>query len=217
MVSVRLNKRWLTPAMLIGLIVLFFAASCSSGSDSARDASAKVDSAVKVDPAVAKWRGEMADRYDITNPPDVAVVQYIKPEDSNAYIDPCMSNKGFASTGPGEYSYPVDQQSAFDLARYICTVSYPPDPKYLQPWTDVQTTRLYDYMVATEIPCLQAEGFSISGVPSEETFVANFSLSPFWPYEQVQQQLASKNNNPQYLDSLEGKCPQQPSSDVLYA
>lgn len=206
---------------LAAATLLFLVVGCGGQTPDDADASdnsstAASHSNAQDDPALQKWRADVAAQYGITDPPHVEPVKTVLPEEATAYIDACMKDKGFASTGAGAYSYPVDQQEAFNLARYECTVAYPPDPAYLQPFTEVQMGRIYDFMIETEIPCLESEGYTVTGVPSKEVFIQTFSTDPFWPYEQVTEQLLAQGKGEAALAALEEKCPQTPPSDVLY-
>lgn len=71
----------------------------------------------------------------------------------------------------GSFSPPPDQQDTFDLTQYECWMAYPILRKYAQPWGDEQIEAQYDWTVDVLIPCLEAEGYAIQGIPSRETFI----------------------------------------------
>jgi hypothetical protein len=156
---------------------------------------------------------EFQEGFGIKNPEPVEVVAWVLPEEQDQYRVPCVADEGFAKEADGSYFTPEDQKSAFFLAQYVCMAKYPVSPQYLVPITDEQLKIAYDWMIATEIPCLEAEGYVISNVPTQDVFVSTYATRPFFPYEQVNELLTSNTE----VAALEAKCPQWPATSILFA
>lgn len=178
---------------------------CSSeaGSDNARSAR---DAAFYAD-----YVSKAAEYLHVDNPPAVKIVKWIKPEDLQSYVDPCVRDQGFTQMADGSWYTPEEQKSAFALARFKCWAAYPTMPKYAAEWTDKERGIQYDWTVDRVIPCLEKHGYSIVDVPSRQTFIDTFSSDPFYPFSQVSEEISNEKRN-----ELERECPQIAPSDVLH-
>lgn len=164
----------------------------------------------------SQWRDGYAKMYHITNPPSVPPVKTVAPEDATGLFNECLRSKGFAAASDGSYNVPVAQENAFQGAEYVCRVSYPPAAKTLQPLTTQQKGIWYDYVVKTEVPCLDGQGFHVTNVPSRDTFISSFDSNTYTPYTEVLQELSPSQRNEAFEVRLNSKCPQQPPTGVLY-
>ena len=201
------------------LLSAVLAASCSAASEQPSTVTASI---ADVGPVVSDaeqlqaWRQSIAEQWKVQNPPQVEVVQFVPVETVQPLVDACMESKGFVKGTDDAWEVPSEQRDVFNLAFYECRVSYPPEPRTLQPLTDEQRLKVYEYLVGTLTPCLAAEGFDVSAAPTPETFVATFDVDQYSPYTDVLAQLTNSQKSNEYFAALEDRCPQYPSSDVLW-
>lgn len=154
----------------------------------------------------------MAQNLGITDPPNVEMVRVIELEEWAPVQIACMNEAGFAATltddGEG-ISWPALTDGSLienmNLARYVCEVKYPVDPRFYDPLTNDQLRFLYAYRSGELIDCLAAAGYSVSGPPSESVFIESEGV---WsPYSDIR---VSEGDS----GLLQRKCPQNP--DELY-
>ncbi|HEU5224057.1 MAG TPA: hypothetical protein VFU07_10330 [Candidatus Lumbricidophila sp.] len=176
-------------------------------------AEAAPDNALKADDAAyyADYVSNAAEYLHVDNPPTVKIVKWIKPEEGQTYLDPCVRDQGFTQMPDGSWYIPEGQKSAFALATFKCWAAYPTIPKYAAQWTDKQRGIQYDWTVDSVIPCLEKHGYSTVGVPSRQTFIDTYSTDPFYPFGQVSLELSNEERN-----QLERECPQIAPSDALF-
>ncbi len=165
-------------------------------------------------PGVDEQRAQWAAELGITDPPEVPVIRLVVPEEKQALVEDCMAREGFTLV-EGAYVVPDEQKPAFDLAQYVCQVSYPIDPTRGGAWTDTQTAIQYEWTVDTVLPCLRALGYRVLGeVPTRQEFLDSWARDePYYPFAHI----AGKDSlsNEQWT-SLERSCPQIAPTDLLY-
>lgn len=201
----KLNNRKRAPLLLLAALLL---SACSS-SEPAPDPPTPANS----EPASAFFTAEddlasMARFYHVENPPKVERIRWVTPEEAGAAREECLAEAGFPSSN-GYFTTPTGQESAFELAQYICFAKYPTDPKYIQPWGAEQIKAQYSYTVDVLIPCLESHGYPIENVPSEGSFIDSWTTSPFYPFSQIP---PTSNGE---MESLDVACPQiMPSTEL---
>lgn len=147
----------------------------------------------------------------VPDPPAVAVVRWVLPEEVEDLVNACMREQGFAVLQDGTREAPPEQQAALRLADYTCTMKYPPKMEYVGPLRGEQIDAQYDWTVKFLVPCLRGFGIEVVDVPSRAKFVADWPTSPFRPYEQV----ASSNVGAAKFAAIEKACPQNGPSEVV--
>lgn len=166
------------------------------------------------------YQRDMAETLGIEDPPDVEFVRYITPQESVQVVNDCLEAEGWQPTEDSSgtsFQYPADQQEAFNLASYVCSVKYPVEQKYMEPLSDHQARLLYDHYVEALIPCLEQEGYEISAAPpSFEVFRAD--PTQWNPIDEIEPQLSSDITSGKYASyaAFEQTCPQAPSDELLY-
>lgn len=153
---------------------------------------------------------DLAKAYNITNPPSVAVVRWVKPEDESRYVNPCVAAKGFEMRGRSFVNIDANKGQNFDHVMFNCMAAYPEMPKYTAVLNDDNLRNVYAWILKSEIPCLEKRGFRIVNVPSETEYVSGYRLQPFFPFAQLPAMSESKS------DALEMVCPQWPPSELVY-
>lgn len=154
----------------------------------------------------------IAAMYGLIDVPEVQVRRIIEPAEWQTVLAACMAEQGFEKDADGSWpGIPVEQKDTFNAALYVCHASYPVPTVYSQPWSEPQKRAMYQYTVSTLIPCLEEEGFRITDVPTQETFVDTFDTRPWWPYEQLDISSMSQNE----IDELNTRCPQTPPIELL--
>lgn len=164
----------------------------------------------------ADWQA-FSDQYPDVQRPVVDIVRVVGLEDWATTIAACMGDQGFAvsvsrDNGLEWESLPVAQAESFALAQFICSATYPLNPKVNVPLDDEQLARLYDYFVNELTPCLEGEGFAVGDAPSLQAFTDDYYSERSWsPYDAVVSQQSSEDDwyevnekCPQALDSLYG-------------
>lgn len=204
----RARRRW-APSVFVAMTALL--ASCSSPVPAA---SVEPDEAGSAQ--VTEWRNGLAQMYGLKTPPEVTPIREVWPEERDALILECMTSKGFPPDEPGVqgWAIPDAQMGAFNQASYECALSYPPRAETFEPLNDDQKNLIYDYVIDTQIPCLEAKGFVITEVPSRQVFVDTYLSNPFFPQSQVGRQVTGDLDTE--LASIEMDCPQSPPSEQLY-
>lgn len=160
--------------------------------------------------SVEEQTADLARSLNITDPPDVEPVRVVAPEDRGPLVEACLAEEGYSSAS--EQGIPTEQIAAYDLASFVCLASYPVDPRFTGTWGERQTTIQYDWTVEEVIPCLAAAGYTTTGLPSREVFLATWSTDPFYPFAQVPP--GSLSN--EALEDLNRRCPQTAPSELLW-
>jgi len=114
----------------------------------------------------------------LVDPPVVELVRWTTWADWGTTVAQCLQDAGFNVVGAGSTllfpdSFAPAQQSAFNLAFYVCDSKYTLNPKYGQPLTADQLGLWYDYEVEWLVPCLASLGVTVSQPPTRETFIAH--------------------------------------------
>ncbi|MDY7527586.1 MULTISPECIES: hypothetical protein [unclassified Cryobacterium] len=133
------------------------------------------------------WTDIVSQFPDAKKPdPSVVRVRYVTLDDMPAVNAKCLTEQGFPSTvdaGGVSTQTSAGQEEAIMLARYVCDIEYPLDPKFNKPFNKSQLDYLYDYDVNTLKPCLEKAGYSIPEPPSLQSFEDNYATSGAWtPY-----------------------------------
>ncbi len=175
-----------------------------------------LDGDMERDQAEEYWEFVVSMYPDATRP-EAERVRFISPDEwAQVQVD-CLNGEGFraeASSDGGlapSAQIPEAQMEGYAIARYICTVKYPFDPKYLAPISPEQIDLVYDYYVDTLIPCLEREGYPVDDPPSRALFRDTYETEDRWmPYEVL---LGSSQSE---WDRVGGICPQMPSASYLF-
>jgi hypothetical protein len=157
-----------------------------------------------------KW-DSFHERYPGITRPDVAIQKVINPDDWGDVVGQCMRDDGFpdvkVENGQVGWTSETGQESALQLAFFVCEARFPIDPKYTRDLTDAQWGLLFDYYVTTLVPCLSTFGYEIPDPPSRTAFIENHGAgdAAWAPYMFVD---AGAEN----WDELNATCPQSDSS-----
>ncbi len=156
-----------------------------------------------------------AESAGLTDVPNVAVVRWVSPDEQTQTHASCLHDEGFDVTlepdGSISADYPADQDSAYDLASYVCLAKYPVDPKYTRPLNDIQIRRVYDYDVDVLVPCLEAAGYG-SDIPSWSVFHSKWIEGRPWnPANDI-----FANLGPDAFRDATAACEADPPLDVVY-
>jgi hypothetical protein len=65
----------------------------------------------------------LAESMGLENPPEVDVVREVSPAEFDVLFTECLAEKGWVAEGK-VYSFPTDQEPAFNLDRYRCRAAY---------------------------------------------------------------------------------------------
>ncbi len=151
-----------------------------------------------IDSGVALTSPQVMERYrdsvkadaaasGIRNPPAVALIRFISPAELGQTMTACLSGKGIPATvvangfGYQVGDFPSSQNQAANLAQFECSASYPIHPQYLLRKSHIALEREYHWMVSTQVPCYQAQGFSISQPPSMDVWIASYATGAWGP------------------------------------
>ena len=156
------------------------------------------------------------DRFPDVERPEVKPERLITSGEWAETIAGCLREEGFddatATLGEQIESASADQQD-YQLATYVCSARFPIDPKYFRPLTEKSIGLVYDYFVNSLVPCLAAQGHTVSAPPSRDAFVTGWEGVPGWnPYGEIP--LAEIGQAE--LDRLISVCPEYPPDEVLY-
>jgi len=158
-----------------------------------------------------------ASAYGVQDPPDVGLIRWTSMADNAMTVAACLRDAGFnAVAGGNELGFPDGigpaQQSAYQLARYVCDAEYTLHPLYREPFTEEQWGTLYDYWAQWLVPCLEGVGGHPPAPPTRETFVAQALQGTLvWdPYGLVQQTV-EYGSSVEKSAWLSQTCPQEPN------
>lgn len=182
---------------------VFLLVGCSGSSDEDVDALA---------PELQEEAHAMAAGWGISEIPDVEPVRIIDLHEWASVQSECLIAAGYPvevhEDGEGLDLSQIEPEviDEFNAERLRCEMTYPVDPKYYEPLSQSQLTRLYEYRSTTLIECMEEEGYIVSEEPPSEALF--FELDGGWsPYEHV-------SLTPAGYASLTQACPQGP--DDLY-
>lgn len=154
--------------------------------------------------------------WGIEDPPEVAPIRTVSPEEFQDLFASCMAAAGFPQGGDGGYNS-AGQDEAFATAMYTCTAQYPIDDIYTEPLTDAQMRFWYSYLVEEAVPCYESNGWPVeqSSIPSEELFIATFGTADGWaPYVSP----PPTGMSPAETERIQTEtCPVWPPSEELYS
>ncbi|WP_157519089.1 hypothetical protein [Modestobacter sp. Leaf380] len=191
-------------------LLLLLTSACSS--DSLPDSPAQHDSADDDSVSIEQQQQELAAGFGISDPPPVEVIRLVTPEDRQQLVADCLLEQGFDTAEIIDSGLPSDQVAAYNLAEYVCAASYPINPDFMGAYTDRQISIQYDWTVDSVIPCLRAEGYTISDPPSREVFIETYTTDPFYPFAELfDLQLSNAEWN-----ALEVRCPQIAPTNLLF-
>lgn len=126
--------------------------------------------------------------------PDVARERVIALHEWPTQIASCLNDAGFTGATAGDDGgvesgpVPLDQQSAYGLANYICNARFPVAAIYNTPLDEAQLTMTYEYFRSTLTPCLTDLGFDVEEPPSLDTFIDEGGPSGWSPYMNLEGQ-----------------------------
>lgn len=138
---------------------------------------------------------ELTARYRLTEPPEVALEQWIRVDETGPVLGKCLSEFGYHMTYdpfPGISGGPATQNGG-DFAQtyerdawYVCLARFAIDPTYTQPPTRDQARVQYEYLTEIWLPCMRGHGQELVDLPDLETFVENFVTQGGWsPWSEV--------------------------------
>lgn len=146
----------------------------TSGTASPEDTNARLafDQGVKLDALLTQYPQAVV--------PDSKLVRTVTLEEWPTTMAQCLTDQGFPSTvvdGGVSSTNIVGQEEAKEVARYVCNVEYPLDPKFNRPLTAKQLDQLYDYYAGELTSCLEANGQEIAAPPSRQLFGEAFNTA----------------------------------------
>jgi hypothetical protein len=206
---------------LAGLAVAVLAGCTGATTESPPDAQASASSATPAAAGSTSFEQQLRDRAEangIADPPPVAVIRVVSQQDWPQTNVDCMTAAGFdaklTADGQGSsWEAGPDQAEAAQLADYVCFAQYPVDPSQMGELSDAQKEIVYTYVSETLVPCLEAEGYETTGMPSRETFLAGFDLSPPWnPYTTVYATITSIAES----ERITAACPPNTPPELIY-
>lgn len=157
---------------------------------------------------------DLAEMYEIQDPPVVEPIRHITPAESKTLIDECMTDRGWPVVD-GHIQFTSEQRDSLNMDSYICAAQYPIRPEYLQPLDGAAWGRIYDYWVNEALPCLESEGLTVNEPPSRETFVERRAWTP--DSDQVRDQVRDRVRQGEYPDIehvFTEVCPVSPPEEV---
>ena len=164
----------------------------------------------------AEVLGDVAQMYDIQDPPPVEVIHEITPAESKKVLDDCLAERGWTMVN-GSFQFPGEQHDAFKLDSYVCIASYPIRAEYLTPMDDAGWRRVYDYWVRVTVPCLTQHGIDVPEPPSIETFLETRSWTPDGDEVRDQiERLVSIGKFPDVEHVFQKICPVSPPPEVRF-
>jgi len=161
----------------------------------------------------------LAESMGLDDPPSVSLIRQISPAESQAVWQLCLKEAGWdlvETDGADPYfDVPVEQEQAFNLARYVCYSQYPVADKYTDPLSQEQLEVLYEHWTSITVPCFEELGYDVGDVPTRESFLAN----PMWhPAIAIQEQVGpdvASGRWPSTEHVLYEVCP-APADEALY-
>jgi len=154
-------------------------------------------------------------RFPEADRPEVPRVRVILGTEWPEVMRDCLHEEGFPQVVLTELGdglrfggIPVEQDQAFQLARYVCSARYPLDPRMNRPLSPDQLSRLYGFYVGEQLRCIEGLGYEVPDPPTEQTFLETFDSDPWLPFRFAMPQALEKGESA--LAELMQTCPQQP-------
>ncbi len=177
-------------------LVLASAAGCDGSPTSAGRATTPVPSAQRTlstedQKAIDEQLASLAQAYNLRNPPKVPIVRVVPMSEATQAMIDCLNAAGFSTTLTDDKegwtsTYGKDQKRAYDLAAYTCLAQYPADPAQSSSrMTRDQKLIAYHYLTVTLVACLKDHGYTVTDLPSEQTFLDTWDTAPWNPYDQL--------------------------------
>lgn len=123
---------------------------------------------------------ELAKMLRIKNPPQVETVRRVRPDERWSLIGECLSTEGFPQSSTKMFTWGPGQKEQYDLAFYTCSARYPLLPVFSHPPTEAQFRVYYQYYLSETIPCLEKAGYTVSDVPSLESYLESVKNGKPW-------------------------------------
>lgn len=181
-----MSHRFVRVAVTSAALTLLLA-SCgatSSTPDSSQDSDTWDPEAFLIEDARIQAEG-----LRISDPPEVERVRFILPSEDEIWVT-CLNEAGYAFTsGPDGGMVPPKEQppeTREDMHRaiYVCTQSFPMDPKFFAPETEERLRWMYRYKTTTLLSCLAEQGRPYEGaIASEQAYLD--SEGAWSPYDEV--------------------------------
>lgn len=153
--------------------------------------------------------------------PEVDLIRSVSPEEQLGVFGDCMDQAGFPSRPDGQalvFNVPEDQRQSHGLAKYVCTGQYPVDQRYTTPLTDEQWQAVYDFQVATTLPCIRNLGYDVSDPPTLRSYLESDDATRWDPIGEVEPQVlddALNNGRWSSFGEFLQTCPASSSSGDL--
>lgn len=168
----------------------------------------------------AELAASLAEEYDVTDPPDVAIVREVKPDEAGTIRAECMTEAGWPNQvlpdGAVQYDYTDDQADDFNLAVYTCELQFPVEAKYTRPFGDDQWAMMYDHFIDVYVPCAKAEGYDVGEIPSRDVYLATPEAEKWFPGRSVRRQITAGEGEHSSVEEFEAICPATPGWESLY-
>lgn len=154
----------------------------------------------------------------ISDPPAVARVRFIRPDEMGQTRVACLAELGIPAVSKADgYGYaigdvPDSQQKALNESQYVCAAKYPIHPQYVLTRSPEARGRQYDWMANEQIPCLRSRGFSIADPPSKAVWLASYDLDPWIPEKELPRDLVGSESK---RAELEKACPIPPVDQLI--
>ena len=170
----------------------------------------KVDESTQSIPDVL-WQ-RVQDQYPDAVRPPVDLVREVDKTEWASVVADCLTKAGFEAEAKANGLLAVSaggtaQDMAQAIAEWSCTVQYPLEAKYTQPFTEVQLEALYEYQTTTLTTCLHEAGVEVSAAPSLQVYTQTWYSGEQWsPYRDV----AHSGLSIEEIYALGGRCPELP-------
>lgn len=188
-------------------LIIIFLAGCTASSTSGtvteeqRDARLTLEQSQRLD--------ALTSQYPEATVPAVELVRMVTLSEWPETMAACLTELGFPATvedGGVASTTVAGQEEAKEVARYVCNVMYPLDPKFNEPLNAEQLDFLFDYFTGELTKCLSDQGVEVSSPPSRQLFAESFVTAEAWsPYLSVPEDLSSDE-----WTALNVACPQGP-------
>lgn len=201
----------------IGLVAVVAALTgCSGGGEAPRPAPtasalSESEGAAITDRVIREYGEHLQELYPGVDLPTVVRERYVSRSEAARVQAECIAALGFPATarddGGIEFGYiPDEQAEAQSVALYTCRARFPLDPVYSQPFSEEETTYLYEYVRDFLLPCISEQGFETPPLPSRTQFAESLTGSAeFNPFEFVNAQATADQ-----FTSVVSACPEFP-------
>lgn len=105
--------------------------------------------------------------------PTVEFESYTDPDDTTEVYRSCMREAGHEDWTEVNFHALGDAPVTERLDLYVCTSRFPLHPSFYGLYTESQLDAIYDYYEESLVPCMQASGIDVRGVPTRAEFVGN--------------------------------------------